>query len=315
MPAAMLTPHNVPLLRGSFVHRNWQRLTFPNLVRTVLGRGFGDVDLLYIDTPTQAFWLEAVNHDISVARIGDRYGGFAGVPDELLVMERELIRKVDVTLYSARELEADVRAAGARRVVHLPNGIDFSHFADGDRTRPAEYEDFDGPIAVYVGEIAEWFDFATLDRLTVSMPDVEFVLIGPDEQAQRHLTARDNLHILGRRPFGDVPRYLHNADVGLIPFDVDGHPDLVHAVHPFKLYEYMACGLPVVATRWQELERIGSPALLVDDADGFADAIRLALSPADGRTARIAYARAADWSGRVEALTAELGIGPRESVL
>ena len=66
--------------------------------------------------------------------------------------------------------------------------------------------------------------------------------------------------------------------MGLIPFDVQAYPALVHAVHPLKLYEYLACDLPVVATRWDELERLASPAILCDSVMDFQIAIRKALT-------------------------------------
>ena len=61
-PVGLLTPHNAPLLRGATVHRTWQRLTIPSLIRTVRSRGFAEVDLLYIDTPLQSFWLDAITY-------------------------------------------------------------------------------------------------------------------------------------------------------------------------------------------------------------------------------------------------------------
>ena len=65
-PIGLLTPHNAPVLRGATVHRTWQRLTIPNLLTTVRSRGFGEVDLLYIDSPLQSFWLDAVAHRASI---------------------------------------------------------------------------------------------------------------------------------------------------------------------------------------------------------------------------------------------------------
>ena len=102
MPFAVLTPQSAPILRTKVVHRNWQRTTIPDVVATLASRGFGAVDILYIDTPTQAFCWISVRYTKSVARIGDRYSGFRGIADETLRMELELIRGVDVVAFSAR---------------------------------------------------------------------------------------------------------------------------------------------------------------------------------------------------------------------
>jgi glycosyltransferase involved in cell wall biosynthesis len=235
-------------------------------------------------------------------RITDRNAGFRGSAPALATLERELVSSADLVVYAAEELEPEVRALGARRGAHLPNGVDYEHFARGSRTRPREYDVIPSPIAVYVGAMDRWFDFATIDAAAAALPDVSFVLIGPDRMARSTLRGRPNVHILGPRPFDVLPAYLHAADVGLIPFDVVGHPDLVHAVHPLKLYEYLACGLPVVATRWDEIARLGSPALLCRDREEFIAGIRRTLEGGHDAEAGRAFARAADWRGRVEQL-------------
>ena len=82
----------------------------------------------------------------------------------------------------------------------------------------------------------------------------------------------------------------------------------MHAIYPLKLYEYLACGLPVVATRWHELETLGSPALLFDGVTDFTTRIRQALSePPDADKGR-EFAQRADWSARVDTLLAALGM-------
>ncbi len=106
----------------------------------------------------------------------------------------------------------------------------------------------------------DWFDADLVNALTDELPEVDFVLIGPEKEIRPKLQARKILHLLGRRPFEALSSYLHHADVGIIPFNRTKHPNLVNAINPLKLYEYTACGLPVVATRWDELEQIHPPA-------------------------------------------------------
>ena len=227
----------------------------------------------------------------------------------MLELQRELIDSVDVVACSSVAIVDDLRNAGASNTLHLPNGVDYDHFARADRSKPAELNDIPGPIAIYVGDMATWFDYELVNRLTEAMPDVSFVFVGPDQMARARLTPRSNVHILGRRPFDDLPAYLWNADVGLIPFDVVHHAELVNAVHPLKLYEYLACELPTVATRWEELDRLDSPVALCDGFDETRRAIEAAIvQPADLAAGR-AFAQRADWSSRVRLLLDHVGIG------
>jgi glycosyltransferase involved in cell wall biosynthesis len=289
------------VLRTRFVHRHWQRLTLPNIVRAVRARGFGEVDLLYFDTPLQAFWLSEVRHGTSVFRIMDRASGFHGVAPEFLRMEQALVRAVDLVVFAARSVEGDLVRMGAGRLLHLPNGVDFDHFR-GDHPPPPVYASIPGPRVVYVGAIEKWFDHATVNHLAERMPDVSFVVVGPASPSGGRILDRDNVHLLGPRAFDDLPGYLQHADVGLIPFDVARFPEAVNAVHPLKLYEYLACGLPVVATRWEELEQLGSPVILCDGVDDFESSIRRALADPADIADRIEFAREADWSARLQSL-------------
>ncbi len=278
MPFALLTPHNAPLLRSRWVHDNWQRTCMPGILRQVRAKGFGSVDLLYIENPAQAFWLDVIRHRVSVARVMDRMSGFERYPAEMQRLHSQLLASVDIVAYSALDLLPDLKAAGARATLHLPNGTDYRHFAEGDPAVPDDMSHIRHPIAIYAGAIDEWFDFDALDAMAEAMPDVSFVLVGPDTLIRRRLPARPNVHVLGWRPFGALPAYLRHADVGIIPFNRTGHPDLVNAIHPLKLYEYLASGLPVVASRWDELERLQSPAVLVDGPEDFRQGIRAVLA-------------------------------------
>ncbi|HEX5435623.1 MAG TPA: glycosyltransferase [Gemmatimonadaceae bacterium] len=310
VPGALVSPHNRPVLRGEWVHRRWSRWTMPDVVGVVRRQGFGRVDLLYIDSVNQAFWLDAIDARRSILRIADNQTGFAKFTPAMRQLEREVAARVDLVAYTAYRLRSYAETLGPRALLHLSNGVDFHHFAEGSRISPPEYAGLPRPIAVYVGAMEEWFDFALVAHAAQRLPDVSFVLIGPDHLARRRLAAAPNIHLLGRRPFAKLPRYLHNADVGLIPFDVHGHSELVHSVNPLKLYEYMACGLPVVATSWGELQELRSPAVLCASEQEFVSAVSAAATNgAEHRRESVRFAAAADWQHQVSRLLAALDLG------
>jgi glycosyltransferase involved in cell wall biosynthesis len=308
VPGAVLTPHAKPALRSHRLYRNWARLSIPGVVGAVRRHGFGEVDLLYLDNPIQGYLLDAIPHRRSVLRIADRIAAFSRVTPSMQQLERDIASSVDLVVHSAGSLEPDVARLGPRRSLHLPNGVDFPQFAVGDSSMPDDLRGIPRPIALYVGAIGEWFDFALVEELTAALPEVSFLLIGPDKAARRRLTARPNLHLLGKRPHGEVARYMRNADVGLIPFDVGGRPDLVNGIDPLKLYEYLACGLPVVATAWEEISRLGSPAALCRTPEEHVAAIRRAITEPHDPAPSVAFAKDADWRLRVDALLDALAL-------
>lgn len=309
VPAAALTPYNRPLLRGEWVQRHWPRLTWPNAVTMVRAAGFDTVDLLYLDSVSQAFWLDVIPHRRSVLRVADQLSGFRKCTPAMARLEREVAGRVDLVAYTALHLREYVESLGPRDVLHLPNGVNLDHFANGDRTPSPEFAALRRPIAIYVGAMDEWFDFNLVQAAAERLPEVSFVLIGPDRLARQRLRPLRNLHLLGRRPYANLPAYLHHADVGLIPFDIVGHEHLVRSVHPLKLYEYLACGLPVVATEWEELRALHSPAVLSATREGFIHAIETAVRAPRDPDRYLRFTEGADWRVRVAALLARLDVG------
>jgi len=99
-------------------------------------------------------------------------------------------------------------------------------------------------------------------------PDVALVLVGTDPSSAtgRALTASyPGLRLVGRIPFGEVPRYLGAADVVAVPqrdtSDTRGQT-------PAKLFDAMALGRPIVSTRVSMIpEILDGCGLLVPPAD------------------------------------------------
>ncbi len=91
--------------------------------------------------------------------------------------------------------------------------------------------------------------------------------------------------------------------MGIIPFDRRNYASLVDHSNPLKLYEYMAAGLPVVATGWPVLRRLGSPALLSESREQFRDNLvrSIATGPALGLEGR-EFARDHGWEASYKML-------------
>jgi hypothetical protein len=68
----------------------------------------------------------------------------------------------------------------------------------------------------------------------------------------------DNVHWLGMQPYPELFSYTWRFDVGIIPFQVNA---ITLATSPIKMFEYMACRLPVVSTALPECRRY--PGVLV----------------------------------------------------
>jgi glycosyltransferase involved in cell wall biosynthesis len=183
----------------------------------------------------------------------------------------------------------------------IANGVEHAHFAR-TRPEPAEYREIPRPRALYVGSIAAWLDVDLLRKAALALPDLALVIIGPGSERLAALTGLANVHLLGARPYADIPAYMQHAEVGLIPFKRAGMEGFVDDINPLKLYEYMAAGLPVLATRFRQLELLGGPTHLVDGEPAFIAVLgRLAAAPGDGAAER-AFAARFDWARQLEPL-------------
>lgn len=298
-PFSLFTPNSYPVSNKRMVMQHWWRLCLPPLEWAFTAAGFAEVDILYLESPRYHFLLDVLKYSKSFFRVADKTCGFPGHTDIHRFAERKIARRADLTIYSASQLKLYVDELGAINTLHVPNGVDFDHIVSGQHQPvPVELQKLSGPKFLYVGTMSEWFDFDLVARAATEIPEGNFILVGPPEMAKRRLGHLPNVHILGRRSFADIPAYLWNVDVGMIPFDVKRYPDLINSVNPLKLYEYMAAKLPVVSVKWRELELLASPVRLTSSEGEFVQGLReaIALSPA---TSNQAYAQTRTWTNGV----------------
>jgi glycosyltransferase involved in cell wall biosynthesis len=144
------------------------------------------------------------------------------------------------------------------------------------------------------------------------LPRWSFVLVGPVRGRLPELTGLANVRLLGPRPYEALPGYFAAADAALVPFRLT---PMTHAIHPIKVYEYLAAGLPVVATPMEETAAMAAPLLLAADADAVATALETARATdsVEERAARVAYARRHTWDDRFAALVAAIDADPRDT--
>jgi glycosyltransferase involved in cell wall biosynthesis len=296
-PLTLLPYANVPVLRSDFVRRNMLRLTVPSLRHYLRKTGFDKVDILWFANPALGGLLDMVSYSQCVFRIADDNAAFQLLPGGVKRAEQHLVQNADAVFVTAPSLRE--RYAWARDKLHyLPNGVDFEFFTNSDLPLPKEYEAIPAPRVVYVGTIAEWFDADLIQSAAAALPDHSFILIGEPHIDLSALSAMKNVFLLGGRPYKNIPGYMRHADIGIIPFK---NTKLVESVNPVKLYEYLACGLPVVATRWKTLVDIDSPALLAASREEFVQMIRQGLSEKKTKSKfYIEYARANSWHARFQ---------------
>jgi glycosyltransferase involved in cell wall biosynthesis len=153
------------------------------------------------------------------------------------------------------------------------------------------------PLVVHSGQLYVGRGGEVLLAAAATLPHVYFLFIGgrPDDilrcRATASLRGLTNVDFVGHKRLPDLPPYLFAADVLAMPYTagavtVDGRTKTIEYASPMKLFEYMAAGRAIVASRFPstaEVLRDGENALLVepDSPEALSGAIaRLLADPA-----------------------------------
>jgi glycosyltransferase involved in cell wall biosynthesis len=200
----------------------------------------------------------------------DDYGAFPWSQPSSNALETHLLKTVDIRFASSLMLQKNRSAMSGKSVHYVPNGVDFNYFKSYDYSaHPMEWPT--RPVVGYVGALAEWFDFELLEYVVKNLPSFHFVLVGSTVSAtnpilQGLLQTYPNLQWMGQQPYVKIPAFIRSFDIGMIPFR---RSPLIEGVSPIKLFEYSACGLPVVSIRWAELESYQHEVHLADTPADF----------------------------------------------
>jgi len=291
----------LPALRRFPFNSEWMlqqslSATRPNLKVVLKHTGFGSPDVLVVASLLYAYLPDLVEARRVVYLCKDDIRAFARAPRSLFAAEERLLQRCDVCCATSGHLADVLRTRGAGDVQVIRNAVEIERFDTPTGDEPSDLAELPHPRVLYVGAMNERFRADWVAHAARALPRCQFLLIGSVETDVGALRDRSNVHLLGPRSPESVVDYYRACDLAMIPFHLS---PLVESTCPIKLYEYMAAGLPVVATRWGEIEAIGSPAELVDTAKEFAEAVGRNIGDPD-REARLAFARENTWAGRIE---------------
>jgi teichuronic acid biosynthesis glycosyltransferase TuaH len=164
--------------------------------------------------------------------------------------------------------------------------------------------------AALVGTLNERLDIGLLEKLAQS--SVPMLVIGPradkdpamGKRLDRFLAA-DSVRWLGEVPAATLPLHLSQVSVGLTPY-VDS--EFNRASFPLKTLEYLAAGLPVVATDLPAVRWLDSGFVAVaKDSSDFVGLVHSAMRTSPDPTAegrRRDFARTHAWTARSSELLA-----------
>ena len=191
----------------------------------------------------------------------------AGLGDLAARAERWILSQSDAVVVVSNELREYAVSLGIDpgRVRVVPNGADPNLFRPRPRQKNARarWGLRDGPVLGFVGGIRPWHGVQVLppllERLVPRHKDLRLVIAGDGPlraELERNLNTKglaQNVVWTKSLPHDEIAELIPHFDVALAPYS-----SLNHAFYfsPLKLYEYMACGVPVVAARTGQIAEV-----------------------------------------------------------
>lgn len=147
------------------------------------------------------------------------------------------------------------------KIVLVPNGVDIQ-FLNPQLHKPKRL--FSGFTVGFVGSLYSWAGLNLLleaiAELQTSGYQISLVVVGDGEMKQawteqaQTLGLENQVKFIGRVPWQEVPQYIAGCDIGY-----SGQIQLQMGkmyLSPMKLYEYMSMGKPVIASAFEDAQRL-----------------------------------------------------------
>jgi glycosyltransferase involved in cell wall biosynthesis len=180
----------------------------------------------------------------------DELSNFLFAPAELKQNEAALLSSADIVFTGGHSLYEAKKSLHAS-IFCFPSSIDKSHFGKARELRvsgqeePADQRPIPSPRIGFFGVIDERLNIDMLLELARLRPAWQFILVGPVVKIDpASLPRAENIHYLGPKSYGDLPRYLAGWDIAMMPFALNASTKFIS---PTKTPEYLAGGVPVIA--------------------------------------------------------------------
>ncbi|MGM1050163.1 MAG: hypothetical protein ACQEXX_29130 [Bacillota bacterium] len=179
------------------------------------------------------------------------------VVSRLRELEVHLIQRADVIFTSSSYLRDKIMSSYHAYISEPPylvnNGLSDTFLQRNETKYIKKIEKLTPPNdmlnLMYIGTIGGWIDFELILSILHQIPNIMVTMIGPiDTKVPQH----SRLNYLGVMGHDKIPYYAEQADALIMPFILN---ELVRAVDPVKIYEYIHFNKPIIAIHYGEMDK------------------------------------------------------------
>ncbi len=181
------------------------------------------------------------------------------------VVHRMLFKRIRGVIAVNQAVERQLRETFPHlsdKIVAYPNAIDAKFLVPRgvQEARRALGIVTKNPIALYAGSFQSWKGVETIVAAAFLSPQVVFYLVGGTREELMKMVPKEsvipqNVHIIRRQSSTDMPLWYAAADV-LLATGTQHDSYSFRFTSPMKLYEYMASGRPIVASKTPAIEQV-----------------------------------------------------------
>lgn len=226
--------------------------------------------------------------------------------------EQELIRVADAVFVTSRTLAQKYESLCQNKLFYYPNVAEYEHFSRANEASleiPADVAVIPGPRIGFIGAISNYkLDFDLIAEAASLTPHWNWILLGKvgegDPMTDASVLNRPNIHLIGPRPYRDLPAYLKAFDVVTIPAPIN---DYTRSMFPMKFFEYLAAGKVIVASDLPSLSEFKDAFLVASSAQDMIHQIECVLQGKISYSPQMAsLAQEHTWPKRLEKMLGDL---------
>jgi glycosyltransferase involved in cell wall biosynthesis len=235
----------------------------------------------FAGVPVVFDYLDHLEESASIYYPGSLFGRLvkAGVG----FITRYNLRHARSTITVTNELASFLTNQGIGDVTVIPNGVDTRVLRPMPSDEAKRNLGLKGPVLGYVGSLEHWVDLETVVQAMPSL-DASLLVVGPGlftdygstiKKMVDDLGVADRVIFTGAVKYTELSRYISAMDIGLNPLKMMKKNEYAAGG---KVFNYLACGRPVLSSRMIALERLlGDEIYYYDDVESFINETRTIL--------------------------------------